>query len=306
MPVTERGASAALRGYRLDPAALVDLHELRYQWFDTSARAARPPLAAGADQLRGQWQQPVAARGLARGHGQPLAALLSATRQRRTCRRRQRAPARARRRPPSRALLAATVNFADRSDADWAPPPELQSATLPTHYSVVFASAPLRQATEFDGLFSGQLDCPSTSADVDLTLALYERLPDGTYLKLFDPAVEFRASHVRDPAHRQLLKTGARQQLKFRSDRLLSRSFASRQPLGSGAECQQAPRSGAQLRQRQGRRRGVDLRPMPAQDPLVRQQLHRCAGGVAGAIARQTPTLPHDLTAPRGLGIRLS
>src|SRR6185312_14480841 len=124
------------------------------------------------------------------------------------------------------ASLEQSVNLADRSDADWAPPQELQTSTLPTHNSVVYATGPLHEAIELSGEFSGQLELSVNRADVDLTLALYERLPDGSYLKLFDPEVQFRVSLLRDPAHRQLLKSGARQQLQFRSGRLLSRSFA--------------------------------------------------------------------------------
>ena len=59
--------------------------------------------------------------------------------------------------------------------------------------------------------------------DMDLTVALYELLPSGDYLELFDPGYEFRASYARDRVHRNLLKAGERQQLSFTSDRLTSR-----------------------------------------------------------------------------------
>ena len=121
--------------------------------------------------------------------------------------------------------LEQSVDFADRSDVGWSPPAELQSATLPTHNSVVFATGALPETIELSGWFTGELDLSLNRADVDLTLALYQRLPDGGYLKLFDPEVEFRASYLRDRTHRQLLKSGVRQQLQFRADRLLSRSF---------------------------------------------------------------------------------
>ena len=224
--VTERGASAALRGYHLDPAALVDLRELRYQWFDAVLRgAARPPFLQGRINFEvsgsNQWRHAASIEAMTsrtlRFYMDPTASDL----------------------PPSGsahllvaqkaakvASLEQSVNLADRSDADWAPPRELQSSTLPTHNSVVFATPPLHEAIELSGELSGQLELSMNRADVDLTLALYERLPDGSYLKLFDPEVQFRASLLRDPAHRQLLKSGARQQLQFRSGRLLSRSFA--------------------------------------------------------------------------------
>jgi hypothetical protein len=44
-------------------------------------------------------------------------------------------------------------------------------------------------------------------------------------LRLFQPAYEFRASYLRDRAHRHLLKAGERQQLTIRSERLMSRKL---------------------------------------------------------------------------------
>ena len=129
------------------------------------------------------------------------------------------------RQPAATVFLPQTVDFADRSDADWSATADVQSKSVFNHYSLTFASAPLREVTEFDGLFSGQLDFTANKMDLDLTLALYERFPDGTYLKLFDPPDEFRASYVQDRSHRHLLSAGVRQRLSFHSERLLSRRF---------------------------------------------------------------------------------
>src|SRR5579859_1968371 len=41
--------------------------------------------------------------------------------------------------------------------------------------------------------------------DLDLNMTLYELLPSGEYLKLFEPAYEFRASYLHDPVNRRLL-----------------------------------------------------------------------------------------------------
>ncbi len=41
----QHGAPANLRGYQLDQAALVDLRELRYQWFDHIFKGAEKPAA---------------------------------------------------------------------------------------------------------------------------------------------------------------------------------------------------------------------------------------------------------------------
>jgi hypothetical protein len=59
--------------------------------------------------------------------------------------------------------------------------------------------------------------------DMDLNIALYEVLPSGDYIALFDPSYAVRASYARDHSQRRLLKAGVRQQLTFQSERLTSR-----------------------------------------------------------------------------------
>jgi hypothetical protein len=61
--------------------------------------------------------------------------------------------------------------------------------------------------------------------DMDVNIALYELLPSGEYLQLFQPAYEFRASYARDRVHRHLLRAGERQQLTIKSERLMSRKL---------------------------------------------------------------------------------
>ena len=81
-----------------------------------------------------------------------------------------------------------TVNLADRSDASWLPSSDIMSRELKTHNGVTYVSEPLAHPTEFQGLFSVLLDFNTNKMDMDLNIALYELLPSGEYLKLFDPA----------------------------------------------------------------------------------------------------------------------
>ena len=75
--VMQRGPQAVLQGYEIDSAALVDLHELRYQWFDHVFKGAvLPALVEGPRQLRSHGSERVAARRIARYHGQDAAAIL--------------------------------------------------------------------------------------------------------------------------------------------------------------------------------------------------------------------------------------
>jgi predicted acyl esterase len=104
-----------------------------------------------------------------------------------------------------------------------APPNGIVSKSLQTRNAVVFVSEPLKHNQEFSGLLSGKLDFTINKMDVDLSMVLYELLPNGDYVQLFDPAYELRASYVHDRTNRRLLRAGERQQLTFKSDRLTSR-----------------------------------------------------------------------------------
>ena len=221
-----RPAAAVLRSYQVDPVAAVDLRELRYQWFDFILRgAARPALlkdrvnyqVMGANAWRHAPSLQAMGDGSIRFYLDP-----SATGD---------AHRLVRQKGPDGAFLRQSVDLADRRDAGWTSPAALSGNSIATRDGVVFVSDPLDQAVELGGLFSGRLDLMINMLDLDLTIQIYEQLPGGEYLQLFDPAYEFRASYARDRAHRHLLRSGERQQLDFVSERLTSRMLQARSRL---------------------------------------------------------------------------
>jgi putative CocE/NonD family hydrolase len=214
----QRGPFAVLRGYSVDQAALIDLRELRYEWFDSVFKGTPKPAllservnfeVMGANEWRhassldemadSRLRYFLGAADLGDGHALSL--------------------------QPSSASAAVrqTVNFADRSDAAWRPPFNIISNDLPLHNSLKFISEPLSDPVEINGSISGRLDVTVSRLDVDLTVAVYEALPNGDYLALYDPVYAFRASYAADRAHRHLLGAGLRQQLRFKVERLTSR-----------------------------------------------------------------------------------
>jgi putative CocE/NonD family hydrolase len=216
----QRGSAPVLHGYQIDSVAAVDLHELRYQWFDHVLKdAAAPPLLSdhvnyevmGAN----EWQHAASVDAMASGSlklflgsnpgsgGYPLTP----------------------RKPSHPAFVHQTVSLTDRSDAGWMPPTELISKSLAVQNGVMFESEPLTKATEVSGLLSGRLDLTVNKMDVDLNIILYERLAQGDYVRLFSPTYEFRASYARDRVHRHLLEAGVRQVLAFKSERMTSRQL---------------------------------------------------------------------------------
>jgi len=216
----QRGPLAVLRGYEIDSAALIDLRELRYQWFDHVLKgSAAPPLLTDRINYEvmgaNEWRHAPSLEAMA---GSSLKFYLDAgasgERHRLT-----------RHKTSSAAFVRQKVNLADRTDSAWMPPTDLITKRLVAHNGIMFVSEPLTKPTEFNGLLSGRLDFTVNKKDMDLHITPYELLADGEYVRLFNPTYEFRASYAPDRVHRHLLKAGERQELTFRSERMTSRQL---------------------------------------------------------------------------------
>lgn len=212
----QQGTLGALRGYSRDAAALIDLHELRFQWLDHVLKGGpRPPLLTDRVNFEvmgaNEWRHVATLGAMSTG---PLRFQLGGTVD---------GGGHELTRGKTAAVIDQHLSFVDRTDAGWTAPIDLVTRNPDLHDALEYDSEPLAAAVEVDGAFSGRLDFAINKADVDLDMALYERLPDGRYIRLFDPAFELRASYARDRRHRHLLKAGARQQLLFTSERITGR-----------------------------------------------------------------------------------
>jgi predicted acyl esterase len=217
----QHGAPANIQGYQTDQAAQIDLRDLRYQWFDYLFKGAPKP-AALQDRVNfevmgaNEWQHAASLEAMGKGS---LKFYLDAG----DADSGNSAHRLALHKASDSTFVPLNVNFADRGDAAQPLAAGLVSKSLQPRNAVIFVSDPLKHNQEFSGLFAGRLDFTLNKMDVDLNLTLYELLPSGDYVQLFDPAFEFRASYAHDRINRQLLKAGERQQLTFKSDRLTSR-----------------------------------------------------------------------------------
>ena len=214
------GSASSLHGYQVDPVALVDLRELRFRWFDHVFKgASMPPLLEGSVnyQIMGanEWQHASSLDAMAdisvRYYldGAATGANHRLTQHKKT----------------NDAFIQQTVSFVDRTDAAWTPSTDFITRSLAPRHGTIFVSEPLTKPIEFNGVFSGRLDFTVNKMDVDLSVAFYELLSDGDYVRLFSPTYEFRASYARDRTHRHLLKAGERQELVFKSERMTSRQL---------------------------------------------------------------------------------
>ncbi|MGH8518055.1 MAG: CocE/NonD family hydrolase, partial [Panacagrimonas sp.] len=212
-----------LRGYAVEPAARVDLQELRFEWLDHVLNGAPRP-AVLADRVNlwmpgsgGDWRRASDLASLSAGS--PLRLHLDTgeakVRERGLL---KEAPAGGR-----DAFFEQRIDRKDRKDPGGeqiAPIAAMRNLAL--RHAVQYVSEPLTQPIEVAGLMSGLLDFRPSRMDLDLQVTVYERLANGEHVMLCDPW-EFRASYARDRSARRLLRAGVRQQMAFRSQQLMAR-----------------------------------------------------------------------------------
>jgi uncharacterized protein len=218
-PITRLGDPVrTLYGYALDSAALIDVGELRYQWFDYVFKGAPKP-ALLQDKVNYEvmganvWKHAPSFAAMAdhmvrfhlsatrSGHAYRLAGGLA---------------------PAGDSSIVQTIDLADRTDADRiSPGGGIADTVIDTWNGVEYVSDPFTAPTEISGLFSGRLDFSANTKDFDLQIQLYELTTAGTYIQL--SPFWTRASYNGDVEHRRLLTPGKRQSLVFQSGRLMSR-----------------------------------------------------------------------------------
>jgi putative CocE/NonD family hydrolase len=213
---TLRAPTAVVAGYPLDPAAQIDLWlDLRFRWFDYALRGAPKP-----DMLQNKINYEVTGANTWK-HAPSLAAMaagdkvfyLSADHAGTDY---LLSPGKS-----SIQFVDLKVDLKDRSDAN-APPRggDLLDKAIDTSNGLKFVGEPLQQATEFSGLFSGNLDVATNKRDFDFQITLYELTAGGDYFLL--APYWSRASYVGDLTHRTLLVPNRRTLLRFQSQRLMS------------------------------------------------------------------------------------
>ncbi|HLW25487.1 MAG TPA: CocE/NonD family hydrolase [Steroidobacteraceae bacterium] len=214
--------AASPEGYQPDAVALIDVHDLQYQWFDHIFKgSAKPELLKDRVNFEvmaaNEWGHASTLEAMAGGS---LKFYLDANDAGESHRLSLRKGSRA-------TFVRQVVNLADRTEGVLPPTHELTRKNLLTRDQILFESEPLTKSRDFVGLFSARLDFKVNKMDMDLNIAFYEHLASGDYVRLFDPAYELRASYARDRIHRHLLKAGERQELTLHSDRMTSRRLKS-------------------------------------------------------------------------------
>jgi uncharacterized protein len=217
---TAAGDVETISGYKLDPAAKIDLTEVRYRWFDYTLKGGAKPMIL-ADKINYEvtganvWKHAPSLAAMATESARYfLSADVAASADHAY---RMTAAATA-------AAIPLVVDLADRRDVDaQTPGGDVQDKALDSSNGLVFLSEPLVKSTEMSGLFSGHLEFTANKSDFDFQVSLYELSPEGDYFQL--APYWSRASYVQDLTRRNLMIAGERQSLDFRSVRLMSRQL---------------------------------------------------------------------------------
>jgi uncharacterized protein len=201
----QRGALPVLAGYPIDSAALIDLHELRFSWFDEVLKAGPAPEllrervnfeVMGAN----EWRHAESVRAMS---NRAARLYLDSSRVQGEYRLAGHEPSR-------RRFIEQKVEPGLEAAAGAAP--AILGRVLAPRNAVVFLSGPLHRPLQVSGLVSGQLAFVARRSPLELRIALYELMPSGDYLELFAPPDELCASPPGE----------ARRPVAYRSDRLTS------------------------------------------------------------------------------------
>ncbi len=202
-----RGPLPVLAGYPIDSAAQIDLHELRFSWFDHVLKAGPAP-----ELLRDRVNFEVMGANEWR-HADSLRAMSNrAARLYLDSSRVQGEYRLAGHEPAQRRFIEQKVQ--PPVPGSPAAAPAILGHTLAPHDAVVFRSGPLHRPLELAGLLSGQFEFRASRSALGVRVAFYELLTNGDYFELFAPQDEHCASAKGRPS------------FEYRGDRLTSVELA--------------------------------------------------------------------------------
>ena len=207
---------ARLRGYTLDPVAVIDTQALTFQWFDHVLRGAPMPElikdrvnyeVMGAN----EWRH---APSLDRLDNETMTLYLADHQL-------------TEKKPAKPSSIEEIVDLANRTvqTNSYYPYPIIQDPKdFDPAGGVVFESAPLERPLSVDGMLHGELHVTINKRDFDAGVELYEHRADGTYFAL--SYYLGRASYARDLTTRHLLTPGKPETIPFERARMTSKLLA--------------------------------------------------------------------------------
>jgi uncharacterized protein len=217
----QRGGTAILRDYTVDPIAIINTPEITYEWLDYILRDGKKP-AILKDKINyevmgaNEWKH---APSLEKMHNEIITFYLSAIKAGHYFQLNTKKSA-------EKKYIQQTVDFTDRNvthNNDYYPYPIIKDE-LDTSNGLFFISDPFEQAMSIDGTFLGELKASINKKDMDIGITLYEVLPNGQFFHL--SYYLGRASYAKDMASRQLLIPNKIESIPFDKTRMVSKQMS--------------------------------------------------------------------------------
>lgn len=127
-------------------------------------------------------------------------------------------------RPKKNSFEKQSVDFKDRENQNNYFTPSIIFDTLDVSNGLVFTTEPFQEEFAINGSFSGNLWTIINKKDMDVSLALYELMPDGKYF--FLTRYVGRASYAKDSSKRHLLKPNKKESIPFDNTRFVSKKIS--------------------------------------------------------------------------------
>jgi putative CocE/NonD family hydrolase len=208
----QRRPAKNLMGYEIDSVANLNMMELAYQWLDYILKGKVKP-----DILQDKFNYQVMGTNEWK-HAPSLLAISNDTLtfylDGKTL---------SKQKPVIKGFKTQTVDFKDRNNQNNYYTPEIIFDTLDASDGLVYTSRPFDKEFSMNGSFTGNLFTTINKKDMDVSLALYELMPDGKYF--FLTRYVARASYAKDNSIRQLLHPNKMEKIPFENTRFVSKKI---------------------------------------------------------------------------------
>ncbi len=214
------GGDSVINGYKVDDVALIGVRNIRYQWFDYVLKGGKKP-AILKDKINYQvmgtntWKS---ASALDKMSNKKITFFLSEQKKNKNL---QLSSKKAKK----NGFVSQKVNFADRKSENggFYPNPIIQKK-LDTANGIMYVSEPFSESIEVSGAFEGLLKISINKKDVDISIALYEQMPNGETFQL--SYFVGRASYAKDMTKRTLLSPNKIEEMPITNSRLASKKLS--------------------------------------------------------------------------------
>lgn len=200
-------------GYEIDSVANISMMNLAYDWLDYILKAKPKPVLL-QDRVNYQvmgtneWKH---SSSLENSNNDTLTFYLDQT---------NLTPVK----PKKKDFQKQSVDFKDRESQNNYFTPKIIFDTLDVSNGLVFTTQPFPKEFIINGSFTGKLWATINKRDMDVSLALYELMPDGKYF--FLTRYIGRASFAKDNAKRQLLQPDKKESIPFNNTRFVSKKIS--------------------------------------------------------------------------------